>query len=263
MYTVQNQQVNLGRTLNLGAACIPQWLDHRCMSCCEPQPATSPTPTMPVSQDSRLVCTKLFNLWLDEHPAYNECMKREERDSIIGQCIAWHQKRKTLAEAEAEKAKILEYGSCKQTFRLLCEEGYQSWANSNPKKAACQTSNGKEALLQLCIKAKQENWSATKFLTQWNDTAARYSACPVPVPQPPPPPALPAQAAPPPPMPPVAEEALEQITGSPPVASPPSLYVPPLALPPTQAEPSAFRKWGPVLGLALLIGGGAYYIGTR
>jgi hypothetical protein len=239
----------------LGAACTPQYLDYQCVGPCCPGATPTPTPpapTAPVAQDPRVVCNNLFQHWIGKNPQYNACMTRADRDAIVNQCIAWQTKRTTLEAAEKKRIEILER-ACGATFRTACEKAYLAWASANPQLAACVNASGKETLIKLCIKAQSENWAQSKRTSEWNAAVKKVAVCPRPVPPAPPPPAPAPTAAPPPPPPPAPD----------PYVEPPSVI---MAEPEPEPEPqtdSGFRKWGPVLGLGLLIAGGAYYIGKK
>lgn len=253
---------NATRLRGLGVACSPQYLDYKCVYCCDPQPATTSTPTQPVSTDARTKCEALFQLWINANPQYNACLTHADRDAIVNQCIAWQTGRTTQANAEIVKAQIISK-SCKALFRTQCEQQYQLWAQQNPAIAQCVSSTTKEQLIQLCIQGKIENWSADKSAAAAQQVL-KGVVCPTPTPQPPAPVTPPATTAVTTPQPPLPPDPYVEPGDNWPQGGSGDPYGPIDGGDELSRQPqSALRKWGPILGVGLLIAGGIYMVGHK
>ncbi len=241
------------------AGCTRQCLDGNCWDVCEP---TAP-PAPQTGGDARTVCVNLMNAWIGQNPQYKDCLSRAAREDIVATCMKWRDGRITLDAAKTEQDKIVR-ASCTPAFKSQCEKAYDAWAAANPTQAQCVTSKGRNDLIALCVEGKHDNWSQATAAKKWNAAiTALCAAVPQPAPVPPAPVVTtpPAQPPPAPPPVPTTPEPTPQPVPAPVVYGPEGGGLDPNAMP--QEESSGLRKWGPVVGVLLLVGAGLYVARKR
>jgi hypothetical protein len=127
-----------------------------------------------------------------------------------------------------------------------CEAQVIDWVNKNPDDAACVGEANFPVLVGLCMRWKDGSINPGRLQSELASMihAGCPPAPPIPEPAPPPPPAPPA-----PPPPPVPEAVTPELT----------MYTPHAPVTqPTGRGP--LRKWGPVVGALLIVGGGIYLL---
>jgi hypothetical protein len=173
--------------------------------------------------------------------AKSRCLTNEQIHMVIDACERGQKQNGRVAIAS-----LIGNDPCARIYAEQCAEATQKWADNNPQDAACLSQGDLTALIDGCVQWKRGELSP-------DDAQARLQAmiaagCPVIPPGPPLEPPPPVEAPLPPPMPP-AEVIYDEAP----------MYTPPQE-PLHAEEPSAYRKWGPVVGALLIVGGGIYLL---
>jgi len=208
----------------LGTACRPQILDHRCISCCDPPPAPP---------DLR-----------NQNPGRTQTARPTPRP-----------------KATIKARPTIE-------IRADCLKALYRWAQANPAKAQCFNRQDNIALSELCSRWGRGLITSAEYQKAFDELVARACARQVPrttirnLPPPPPPPPVQARVPPPVPAPPTSpvKVVVPPIDAPVPttVATVPNGHAPPRAQ--QQTEPTMFRKWGPIAGVLLIVGGAVYLL---
>lgn len=194
-------------------------------------------------------CVKHLVSWVGKYPARAACLTNDQRHRIIDTCERMRDRVASKAEIEAQVALLDD--PCAGSYEQECKEGIAEWARTNPADAACLGPADQQRMMTMCLDWKRGKRSPESITTE---LAAMVAAgCPV-IPEPPPAPPPPPPEPPPAPPPPI----VEQPPPLPIVADEPVYTVPPG---PLQMETrGGFRKWGPIVGVLLVVGGGIYLL---
>ena len=268
--------------VGLGASKPPQILDGECKLHCFQGPVqTAPTATLqaptsiltgsaPVAATSTSTglaptvfdqCGAYLYQWAAENPKRAVCMNQDDTNAAMAICVAMFtgQIDNNVGLAEFD---LLVAGACKrrgdsskQRTRGQCADEVNAFIMTLPKSQRdCLENSDRDKLNEICDLMYNYGLMPATAMVKAAQIVAQ--ACERPT------------AAPPPPIPPVEREAQEEIYGSVP---PNSGYVAPngapangggerAAPPVTQTQDGAFRRWGPVVSVLLLLGGAVYVI---
>lgn len=203
-------------------------------------------------------CVKQMIAYKQSHPDVDRCVTLAEQHRAIDICMQWRAGVITAAQAQAQLKPILD-DPCGRLMRE-CQSGFDGWAQRLPNDAACLTPEQQRRLVQACMDQRMGRLAPADGAAL---LAAMVDACEAL------PPPAPPQPAPPPPVQPPAEPPLQMppiVVADPggdlPGAPGPGLeqvYTPDVS-PPQHQEPSAIRKWGPVVGVLLIVGGAVYLL---
>lgn len=194
-------------------------------------------------------CVRFYKTWASNNRAKAECLTIEQMHHVIDTCE--RQRAKTASPAEVNEAMAILVDPCAAQYAQQCTAAANDWASRNPADAACLSPDDMRRIEAMCVQFKRGEMKAQDAAAELDRLVA--AGCPVSPPQPepaPPPPVQPPLAPPPQPAPNAVDI---EIYDEPPVYTvPPNLF--------QKEEPSALRKWGPILGVLLIVGGGIYLL---
>lgn len=194
-------------------------------------------------------CVKQFQTWARNNAANAACLTNDQKHHLIDVC---ERVRAGIASrAEINAALALANDACAGKHRQECQSAASQWAAANPVDAACLSAADLQRVREMCFAFKSGDIPAADATRELNRLVA--AGCPVAPPQPepaPPPPIAPPIAPPPEPAP----EAVDPV-----IYAEPATYTVPAEVF-QKEEPTAFRKWGPIVGVLLIVGGGIYLL---
>jgi len=194
-------------------------------------------------------CVRYMQAWVHNNPSKAACLTNDQMHQIIDTCERARDELASPAEVAASQALLST--PCVDKHRRECSTQIDQWAAANPADAQCLSNDDRAYVRDLCLKWKAGQVEAQFAAAELNRLVA--AGCPVPPPQPEP--MVPPPIEPPPaPMPVPAPEAVDVV-----IDAEPAVYTVPDNLF-QQREPTPFRKWGPIVGALLIVGGGIYLL---
>ncbi len=189
-------------------------------------------------------CVKHYQAWARKHPINAGCLTNAQKHHLIDVCertVA-----KVASKTEINAALALADNPCAAQHAKECDDALATWVSQNPVDAKCLSTANMNHLHGMCLRMKRGEIEGAAAVAELDRLVA--AGCPVAPPQP--------QAAPPPP--PAPPPAPYPEPGPDAVDIELDVYTAPAE--PLQSEPTAFRKWGPVVGVLLIVAGGTYLL---
>lgn len=194
-------------------------------------------------------CVNHYKQWALNNRAKAACLTNEQKHRLIDTCERI--RAKTASPAEVSAAQAIMDDPCANQYAQQCAGAADDWARRNPVDAACLSPADMQHIEAMCLQFKQGSIGAKEASDHLDALVA--AGCPVAPLQPepaPPPPIAPPLAPPPVPAPNAVDVA---------IYDEPAVYTVPLDVF-QKEEPTAFRKWGPIVGVLLIVGGGIYLL---
>lgn len=288
--------IALRRTLvGLGASTPPQILDGDCKLHCFQGPVqTAPTATLqqtglltgsaPMASTSTSTATSIpdqcgayLYQWAVANPQRAQCMTEPDMKAALAVCVAMFSGQ-IDNDAGLREFDVIVAGACKrkgestnERTRGQCTDEVHAFIMMlPPAQRGCLENSDREQLIELCDLTYNYGLMPATAMVKASEivAAACERAGDIPQAEPPVMAPPPVTAAPPPAIPPVEHEAQQEIYGQVP---PNSGFVVPngtpangggerLAPPVTQTARGPIRRWGPVVGVLVLLGGAVYVI---
>lgn len=193
-------------------------------------------------------CLRNYQSAKQRDPSKFACVSDAIADRMISICEA--QRRGEIESYEARRMLDEAFANSCADLRVECQDLFAQWAQAHPADAACLTDQQIQTIVTNCTKAKVGRMAPQTFASQLQDFIAACAAhAPEPVAAPMPPPPIEEQ---------IFQPGPEQ-GGVVPMPEEPAMYTQePLRSQP-QAQ-SSIRKWGPVVGVLLVVGGAVYLL---
>lgn len=238
----------LGR---VGAACVPQYLDGDCVSCCNPPASTAAATAARVAatleRNWAISCDRIYASWAAANPALAACMNATDKQAFINVCLKIY---RGLLPSSARASKIAEITKA-ACARSVCDAAMVAHLRSNPALQQCTSADQRMVARRACIAAQLAGSNGTRKITAL--------ACPLP-PAPPPAPPVPRTVAPPPPVAPPRANVPPPVSVPSVATTPPDITGSGDTTPAQLSQPSALRLWGPIVGVLLVVGTGVYLL---
>ncbi len=241
-----------------------------------PQDATPIVPTL-----NRDQCRQLRDAWLKQHPAMAKCLTHKDRQKLTEICLkVWNTHELTEEEGQAKIARVFQKACAARAAEepkpavsepdepedevTRCRRDVERRVSTLPQEIRdCieEHPTALERLKQICVRqllGEITDADAADEADRVIDEACNGAGRPVP-----PSPTSPGGETGAPEMPPAEEEALDEIEGTDGSSTP--LFDGGASTPTTRdtEKASAFRRWGPVVGVMVVVAGAAYALRPR